>query len=106
MKDVFNNLEEICLFNSEKVLKAFHNNKVSETHFSGTTGYGYNDSGRDVIENIYSEIFKSEDSLVRSQFISGTHALTTTLFGILRPGDTLLSITGKPYDTLDEVIGI
>jgi len=106
MKDVFNSLEEICLFNSEKVLKAFHNNKVSETHFSGTTGYGYNDSGRDVIENIYSEIFKSEDSLVRSQFISGTHALTTTLFGILRPGDTLLSITGKPYDTLDEVIGI
>lgn len=106
MKDVFNNLEEICLFNSEKVLKAFHNNKVSETHFSGTTGYGYNDSGRDLIENIYSEIFKSEDSLVRSQFISGTHALTTTLFGILRPGDTLLSITGKPYDTLDEVIGI
>ena len=106
LKPIFDNIEEICLYNSEKVLNAFHNNKVSDSHFIGTTGYGYNDSGRDVIENIYSEIFKSEDSLVRSQFISGTHAITTTLFGILRPKDTLLSITGKPYDTLDEVIGI
>ncbi len=106
MKDIFKELDDICFFNSKKVLNAFHNNKVSETHFFGTTGYGYNDVGRDTIEKIYSEIFKSEDSLVRSQFISGTHALTTTLFGILRPGDTLLSITGKPYDTLDEVIGI
>lgn len=106
LKDIFDNIDDICFFNSNKVLNAFHNNKVSDSHFMGTTGYGYNDYGRDIIENIYSEIFKSEDSLVRNQFISGTHAITTTFFGILRPNDTLLSITGKPYDTLDEVIGI
>lgn len=106
LKDIFDNIDDICFFNSNKVLSAFHNNKVSDSHFIGTTGYGYNDYGRDTIENIYSEIFKSEDSLVRNQFISGTHAITTTFFGILRPNDTLLSITGKPYDTLDEVIGI
>lgn len=106
LKDIFDNIDDICFFNSNKVLNAFHNNKVSDSHFIGTTGYGYNDYGRDTIENIYSEIFKSEDSLVRNQFISGTHAITTTFFGILRPNDTLLSITGKPYDTLDEVIGI
>jgi len=79
---------------------------VSESHFSSSTGYGYNDEGRDVIEKIYAEVLKGEDALVRSQFISGTHALTVALFGILRPNDILLSITGKPYDTLDEVIGI
>ena len=106
LEEVFEKLDDICYFNSEKVLKAFQNNKVSDTHFIGTTGYGYNDLGRDTIENIYTEIFKSEDSLVRSQFISGTHALSTTLFGLLRPNDTLLSISGKPYDTFDEVIGI
>ena len=106
LNDVFLRLDDICFFNSQKVLDAFHKNKLSETHFSGTTGYGYNDSGRETIEKIYSDIFKSEDSLVRSQFISGTHALTVTLFGLLRPNDILLSISGKPYDTLDEVIGI
>lgn len=106
LEPIFKNIDDICFYNSKKVLDAFHNNKLSETHFNGTTGYGYNDLGRDVIENIYSEIFKAEDSLVRSQFISGTHALTVTLFALLRPNDTLLSITGKPYDTLDEVIGI
>ncbi len=106
LEPIFKNIDDICFYNSKKVLDAFHNNKLSETHFNGTTGYGYNDSGRDVIEKIYSEIFKAEDSLVRSQFISGTHALTVTLFALLRPNDTLLSITGKPYDTLDEVIGI
>ncbi len=106
IEKVFEKIDDICYFNSEKVLKAFQNNKVSDTHFTGTTGYGYNDVGRDVIEDIYSEIFKAEDSLVRGQFISGTHALTTTLFGLLRPNDMLLSISGKPYDTLDEVIGI
>lgn len=99
-------IDEICDENSEKVLKAFQKYNVSEMHFNSTTGYGYGDIGRDTIEQIYSEIFKSEDSLVRSQFISGTHALTVTLFGLLRPNDILLSITGKPYDTLDEVIGI
>lgn len=102
----YKEIEEICLFNSEKVLKAFQNNRLSENHFNMTTGYGYDDIGRDVIEKIYSEIFKSEDALVRGQFISGSHALTVTLFGLLRPNDTLLSITGTPYDTLHEVIGI
>lgn len=99
-------VDEICEYNSLKVLSAFHNNKVSELHFNSTTGYGYNDIGRDIIEKIYAEVLKGEDALVRSQFISGTHALTVALFGILRPNDVLLSITGKPYDTLEEVIGI
>ena len=102
----FKNINEVCFYNSEKVLEAFKNNRVSETHFNQTTGYGYNDEGRDVIEKVYASIFKAEDALVRNQFISGSHALTVTLFALLRPGDTLLSITGKPYDTLDEVIGI
>ena len=99
-------VDEICLYNSAKILKAFQNNKVSEVHFNETTGYGYNDIGRDTIENIYKDIFKAEDALVRGQFISGSHALTVALFALLRPNDTMLSITGKPYDTLDEVIGI
>lgn len=99
-------IEETCTKNSLKVLQAFQNNEISEMHFGSTTGYGYGDIGRDTIEKVYSEVLKAEDSLVRSQFISGTHALTVTLFGLLRPNDTLLSITGKPYDTLDEVIGI
>lgn len=106
LKKQFDNVDSICLENSIKVLNAFRNNKVSDIHLNGTTGYGYNDLGRDVIESIYSEIFKAEDSLVRNQFISGSHALTVCLFALLRPNDTLLSITGKPYDTLDEVIGI
>lgn len=99
-------IDDICEYNSNKVLNAFINNRVSESHFNSTTGYGYNDLGREVIEKIYSEVLKGEDALVRSQFISGTHALTVTLFALLRPNDTLLSITGKPYDTLEEVIGI
>lgn len=103
---IFKNVDNTCMRNSLKVLNAFIKNGVSEYHFNSTTGYGYNDIGRDVIENIYSDIFKSEDALVRSQFISGTHALSTCLFGLLRPGDTMISITGKPYDTLDQVIGI
>ncbi len=102
----FKLIDDICFYNSEKVLKAFQENSVSETHFNSTTGYGYNDSGRDTIESIYSNIFKAEDAIVRNQFISGSHALTVTLFALLRPNDVLLSITGKPYDTLDEVIGI
>ena len=106
IKEEFKKIEEICLYNSAKVLNAFHKHQISDTHFNMTTGYGYGDIGRDTIEEVYSTIFGSEDALVRGQFISGTHALTTTLFGLLRPGDTLLSITGKPYDTLDEVIGI
>ena len=108
-KDVeknFNKIDEICTINSLKVLQAFQNNKISEMHFGSTTGYGYGDIGRDTIEKVFAEVLNAEDSLVRSQFISGTHALTVTLFALLRPNDTLLSITGKPYDTLDEVIGI
>ena len=99
-------IDNICLFNSKKVLDAFKKNNLSEIHFNSTTGYGYNDSGRETIEKIYSDIFKSEDALVRSQFISGSHALNVTLFGLLRPNDTMLSISGLPYDTLHEVIGI
>ena len=106
IKDEFKKVEEICFFNSLKVLNAFHKHGINEVHFNMTTGYGYGDIGRDVIEEVYSTIFECEDALVRGQFISGTHALTVTLFGLLRPNDTLLSITGKPYDTLDEVIGI
>ena len=106
LEEEYKKIDKICEFNSNKVLNAFKKNKVSETHFSQTTGYGYGDTGRDTLENVYSDIFKSDDSLVRSQIISGSHALTVTLFGLLRPGDTMLSITGKPYDTLDEVIGI
>ena len=105
VKKEFVKIDKIAQKNSLKVLNAFQNNKVSEIHFQSTTGYGYGDIGRETIEKIYSEIFKSEDSLVRSQFISGSHALTVTLFALLRPGDTFMSITGKPYDTLDSVIG-
>ncbi len=106
LKEEFYNVDKICEINSLKVLKAFQDNNVSEVHFGTTTGYGYDDIGRETIEKIYAQIFKAEDSLVRNQFISGTHALTVTLFGLLRPGDTLLSISGEPYDTLHEVIGI
>lgn len=102
----FKTIDDICFYNSNKVLEAFQTNSVSETHFNSTTGYGYNDEGRDTIEKVFANVFKAEDALVRNQFISGSHALTVTLFALLRPGDTLLSITGKPYDTLEEVIGI
>ena len=99
-------IDEIAFKNSIRVLNAFHNNRISDIHFNSTTGYGYNDIGRDTIENVFAEVLGAEDALVRSQLISGTHALTVTLFAFLRPGDTMLSICGKPYDTLDEVIGI
>lgn len=102
----FKELDKICELNSLKVLNAFHKNEISEIHFNSTTGYGYGDIGREAIENVYKDIFKSEDALVRNQLVSGSHALTVTLFALLRPNDLLLSITGKPYDTLDEVIGI
>jgi cystathionine beta-lyase family protein involved in aluminum resistance len=105
LKDIFNKYDKLALKNSKKVLEAFHKYNVSESDFAQTTGYGYGDTGRDKIEKIYADIFGAEDALVRNQFISGTHAITSTFFGILRPGDTLLSITGKPYDTLDSIIG-
>lgn len=103
---IFEKIDEVCECNSMKVLKAFQNNQISDMHFNQTTGYGYGDIGRDTTENVFAEVLGAEDALVRGQFISGTHALTVALFAFLRPGDTLLSITGKPYDTLDEVIGI
>ena len=106
IEEQFKKIEEIEEINSKKVLGAFQRNNLSEMHFNGTTGYGYGDIGRECIEKIYADIFKAEDSLVRAQFISGTHALTVTLFALLRPGDTMLSISGKPYDTLDKVIGL
>lgn len=106
IKDIYKNIELNEYNNTLKVLSAFHKYEVSEVHFNQTTGYGYNDIGRETIEKIFSYILGSEDSLVRSQFISGTHALTVCLFALLRPGDLLLSISGTPYDTLHEVIGI
>ena len=105
IKDQIDKANEIESFYSSKVLKAFKDNNLSETDFYGTTGYGYNDVGRDKIDSIFAQVLDSEKALVRSQFISGTHALNVTFFGLLRPGDLLLSISGKPYDTLDEVIG-
>ena len=106
VENIFRKIEKNCEYNSFKVLKAFQDNNISDIHFNKTTGYGYSDIGRDAIEKVYSQILKAEDSIVRSQFISGTHALTVALFALLRPNDIMLSITGKPYDTLDEVIGI
>ncbi len=106
LKEQYSKIDEICELNTAKVLHAFWNSHLNESHFNSTTGYGYDDLGRDTIEKIYSTIFKAEDALVRNQFISGSHALAKTLFGLLRPGDLLLSISGRPYDTLHEVIGI
>ena len=106
LKDKFQKIDNNCYVNSMKVLNAFHKYNVSENHFNSTTGYGYADSGREIIEKIFAEILGSEDALVRNQFISGSHALTVALFALLRPNDLLLSISGTPYDTLHEVIGI
>ena len=106
LKDIYSKIDDIEYYNSKKVLDAFQKYNVTETDFNTTSGYGYNDYGRDKIEKIYADIFKAEDALVRCQFISGTHAISTALWACLRPGDIMLSITGKPYDTLDEVIGL
>lgn len=102
----FEEIEAIATYNQGKVLAAFQNQRVSESHFSETSGYGYDDAGRDVLDRVYAEVFGCEDALVRHSILSGTHALTLALFGIMRPGKTLLSVTGKPYDTLDDVIGL
>lgn len=102
----FKEVDEICEFNSEKILSAFQKNAVTEADFGSTTGYGYDDIGREKIERVFADVLHAEDCIVRGQFISGSHALTVALFAFLRPGDTMLSINGKPYDTLDEVIGI
>lgn len=106
VKASFLRIDEICQINQLKVMKAFSDNKVSDTHFNSTTGYGYDDYGRDTLDKIYAQVFDCEDALVRHNFISGTHTISTALFGVLRPGDLLLAVTGKPYDTLEEVIGI
>ena len=106
LKPIFENVDRICEINSEKVLDAFQSSNLSEMHLNTSTGYGIGEPGRDKIEEIYAKIFKTEDALVRMQLISGTHALSVTLFGLLRPGDTMLSITGAPYDTLQTIIGI
>lgn len=106
LQDKFKEIEAVEFHNSKKVLDAFKNHRLSESHFNATTGYGYNDFGRDTIEKIFADALGAEDALVRTQFISGSHALTVALFALLRPGDLLLSITGTPYDTLHEVIGI
>ena len=105
-KEVFEKIEKQEFENTNKVLRAFQKNEVTESCFHATTGYGYNDLGRDTIEKVFRDVLSSEDALVRSQFISGSHALNVCFQALLRPGDLLLSISGKPYDTLDEVIGI
>lgn len=102
----FEYIESICEINQLRVMKAFADNRVSDTHFTATTGYGYDDIGRDTLDRVYADVMGAEDALVRHNFISGTHTISTALFAVLRPGDTLVSITGKPYDTLEEVIGI
>lgn len=99
-------IDEQVLFNQQKVLEAFKKNNVSETFFAGSTGYGYDDIGRDGLDRIYADVFKTEAAMVRPQIVSGTHSISTALFGMLRPGDDLLYITGMPYDTIQEVIGI
>ncbi len=106
LQEEFKKIDKIENFYSEKVMNAFYNNNVQEACFNSTTGYGYSDLGRDTLEKIYAEIFNAEDAIVRSQFISGSHALNVTFFALLRPGDELLSVSGLPYDTLHEVIGI
>ncbi|WP_336822548.1 methionine gamma-lyase family protein [Sporosarcina sp. USHLN248] len=100
----FKRIEEIAFYNQRKVLSAFRKNKVSDFHLTGSTGYGYDDSGRDVLEQVYADVFGAEACLVRNQIISGTHAISLSLFGLLRPGDELLYITGKPYDTLEAIV--
>ena len=106
IEPIFKRIDDICAKNSEKVLNAFQECKLQEAHLNSSTGYGIDEPGRNKIEEIYAHIFKAEDSLVRTQLISGTHALAVTLSALLRPGDTMLSITGEPYDTLQTVIGI
>lgn len=102
----FREFEKTAEFNSAKILRAFAENKVSESCFYGSTGYGYGDIGREILDKVYSSVMGTQDALVRHNFVSGTHALSTALFGVLRTGDLLVSVTGKPYDTLEEVIGI
>ena len=106
LKKQFTELEDICAINQLKVLGAFQDNKISDSHFAWNTGYGYDDAGREAVEKVYASIFNTEAALVRPNIVNGTHALSTTLFGILKPGEELIYVTGRPYDTLQTVIGI
>ncbi len=106
IKPLFKEIEEIASYNQLKVLKAMQNHRLADQHFNWNTGYGYDDAGRETIEAIFADIFGCEDAIVRPLIVNGTHALTLSITGILRPGDEMLSITGKPYDTLEEVVGI
>lgn len=106
IKDKFAQMEAVAEINQLKVMKAFSDHRVSERHFMPTTGYGYDDDGRDTLDRIYAQVFGAEDALVRHNWVNGSHTLATMLYAVLRPGDTLAAITGKPYDTLEEVIGI
>ena len=106
VKDSFEQINYVKEQNQLKVIRAMQRERLSDTHFSGTTGYGYNDRGREILDAVYAHAFQAEDALVRHSITCGSHALSLCLYGILRPGDELLSITGKPYDTLEEVIGI
>ena len=106
IKEQFEYIEEIAFKNQHKVLKAFSDNRVSAECLGSSTGYGYNDRGREILDLVYAQVFEAEAAFARHNIVSGTHALTIGLFGLLRPGDELLSVAGKPYDTLDEVIGI
>ena len=106
LKERFKEFDEVAEYNQMKVIKAMQKNKVSDVHFAATTGYGYNDLGRDTLEDVYASVFNTEAALVRPQIVCGTHALSIALASNLRPGDELLSISGQPYDTLLEVIGI
>lgn len=105
-KEIFSYHEKISLHNTQKLLDAFRNNQVSDYYFNSSSGYGYSDTGRDALDKIYAEVFGAQKALVRSQFVSGTHAIATTLLGILKAGDEMVAVTGKPYDTLQTVIGI
>lgn len=105
IEEIKQQINKVVEKNQERVLEAFIENRVSDSHFNSTTGYGYDDMGRDALESVYRDVFGTEDALVRPQLVSGTHAISTALFGVLRPNDELIYITGKPYDTLEEVIG-
>ncbi len=106
IKGTFHDIDAVKEINQYKVISAMQQNRVSDSHFGGTTGYGYDDRGREVLDDVYAAVFKAEDALVRHQITAGTQAIAVCMYGNLRPGDELLSITGKPYDTLEEVIGI
>ncbi|KGP92944.1 hypothetical protein N780_11395 [Pontibacillus chungwhensis BH030062] len=105
-KDIHHSINRLVEHNQERVLSAFRDQQVSDSHFNPTTGYGYDDMGRDKLEQVYADVFGGEDALVRPQIVSGTHAITISLFGLLRPNDELLYITGAPYDTLEEIVGV